>query len=732
MVRGLDSPDPRVAPILFKPVDTGRMALSQSNTSESTTESWKRNSARSLFEEYGIARPSGWLTDEEDLTLSSDGIADPRVRYRICHVCFAHTWRSLCSSCGHRLCEKCHCGTPQRNGPHYAPPSAADESIPAVREVSTLQKSSGEHELMEQAHICSFQQDRIAPAQSTQSKKECPFSYTNQGSGGKASQSPVVGDKVDIPSQSMGQQGHIDYRGVRAYNDPLRRTTQEGHYPCRYSIACASQRTLGNEGEGGSPRVPPLQYHQHGQARALRQTNVSTPASGRQSARDTGLGAGKSSLRSRPSTEYVKPSQPPKVPPGQHIDRHERVRQGTRVTDSINTKDLKHKSTQSSAHVQKLGGGGITTPVKQTATNSAFRGESAPSSRVFSPPCWLKYPSKQAGDAFSRLRHVETKSHGDFSDMRAQAVKGAEIKPKNVVHRTESSRNLYSRVSDCGFAIDKPSGAPPPVALHVTQHQTPELWTDSRADFKSTSQTTHQSPANLKPGPSALATTSARSQRPKAQRDPSSQSLMLPASTLSRRSLDALRQESRPKQEQYIQGPACTGAYQHSPLLTEYMVHEGLPWEENREGETNQASSRLPISPNYDASATPACRYRSQERSQERGIPVFDKASDLELCQPDPILLPNHYCSWKDRYMELTSEIRMLKAEVSTRAAMMGEEVPQFARGEGAATLAEDQEDDIGLEGVTIVMRMRDKDDLVIDADLTYDWESTDDDGSGI
>lgn len=102
--------------------------------------------------------------------------------------------------------------------------------------------------------------------------------------------------------------------------------------------------------------------------------------------------------------------------------------------------------------------------------------------------------------------------------------------------------------------------------------------------------------------------------------------------------------------------------------------------------------------------------------------------------------------------MALASETRVLKAEISARAAAVGEEVPQFAGGSGeeSSTTAAarksgedyhrrhrrrqqhrsgeeygsdihsgDDEDDLGLEGVTIIMHLRDKDDLTIDTDLT-------------
>ncbi|RYP92253.1 hypothetical protein DL770_001672 [Monosporascus sp. CRB-9-2] len=65
-------------------------------------------------------------------------------------------------------------------------------------------------------------------------------------------------------------------------------------------------------------------------------------------------------------------------------------------------------------------------------------------------------------------------------------------------------------------------------------------------------------------------------------------------------------------------------------------------------------------------------------------------------------------------------KIRTLKAEISARAALPGEEISQFAPDHGTAG-DKSQEDDLGLQGVTIVMHMKDKDDLAIDAHLTRD-----------
>ncbi|KAI8634885.1 hypothetical protein F5Y19DRAFT_469935 [Xylariaceae sp. FL1651] len=93
-------------------------------------------------------------------------------------------------------------------------------------------------------------------------------------------------------------------------------------------------------------------------------------------------------------------------------------------------------------------------------------------------------------------------------------------------------------------------------------------------------------------------------------------------------------------------------------------------------------------------------------------------SSEPEIAKPTPIAPPNHECTWKDRYLALTAEIRLLKAEMSTRASLRSSDV--------YATKQEQQDGDFGLQGVTIILHFGDKDDIVINTDLIQGIEPTD------
>ncbi|KAI0435233.1 hypothetical protein F5Y09DRAFT_294084 [Xylaria sp. FL1042] len=92
-----------------------------------------------------------------------------------------------------------------------------------------------------------------------------------------------------------------------------------------------------------------------------------------------------------------------------------------------------------------------------------------------------------------------------------------------------------------------------------------------------------------------------------------------------------------------------------------------------------------------------------------------EQASEPEIAKPTPIAPPNHECSWKERYLDLTAEIRHLKAELSTRASLRSSDI----LGHGYAQ----REDDLDLLEVTIILHFRDRDDIVINTDVVHDAE---------
>ncbi|KAJ3522134.1 hypothetical protein NM208_g12989 [Fusarium decemcellulare] len=85
-----------------------------------------------------------------------------------------------------------------------------------------------------------------------------------------------------------------------------------------------------------------------------------------------------------------------------------------------------------------------------------------------------------------------------------------------------------------------------------------------------------------------------------------------------------------------------------------------------------------------------------------------------EIHNPRPLIPYNHVCAWRTRYMDLSTEIKQLKSEASQVAEGQGTQGVDV----GVGTSFSHKCPDISIEGLTIVMHMRGKDDLVINTDL--------------
>ncbi|RSM03102.1 hypothetical protein CEP52_007580 [Fusarium oligoseptatum] len=92
-----------------------------------------------------------------------------------------------------------------------------------------------------------------------------------------------------------------------------------------------------------------------------------------------------------------------------------------------------------------------------------------------------------------------------------------------------------------------------------------------------------------------------------------------------------------------------------------------------------------------------------------------------EIHNPKPVIPYNHVCAWRTRYMDLSTEVDQLKSEASSRAVVdQATEQPRDQGGVdvGVGTSFSHKCPDIDIEGLTIVMHMRGKDDLVINTKL--------------
>ncbi|KAI1167924.1 hypothetical protein F5B18DRAFT_338629 [Nemania serpens] len=261
---------------LFPPIEpqTVPSALPLSHNTPDT-ERWR--SARDMFVQYDISRPSGWLSD---ISLSGDGNASPRRYCRYCHVCSTPTWAPAhCSSCGHRLCERCACeepgGIPQvhANFSHHPSPTIARDRAQRISvsrpDLESIRRYHQEV-ITSLPTLASPNQGRKDKQHSRSFNLRTDSSWRNaneeHGEDTAFSQvsAPAIRDHLHISGQPSKQMQSRLTRPIKenpfllndrkdkgqetdkemnrtACGDPMCRATHTGHFPFRHSTSCSKR-----------------------------------------------------------------------------------------------------------------------------------------------------------------------------------------------------------------------------------------------------------------------------------------------------------------------------------------------------------------------------------------------------------------------------------------------------------------------------------------------------------
>jgi len=532
-------------------------------------EKWR--SAQDMFTQYNIDKPVGWLSDAEALSLSGDGNASPRSYCRYCHVCSTATWApTFCSSCGHRLCQKCVCEVPgvtaqahanfshhpspaiPRDEPQYLFATKSDvESTQTLHRGRSRRRSAsksrkedhmgpGQRQRPNIRTDCSW---RVTDDNEIESKSpeifECRKTQTTWSAQDNPLRQAQKGMKLDQVSLSTKRRDECD--------DPMCRATHTGHYPYRHSVSCSKH------GSEQSRRLTDLASasHQHDTSNAdmpekKPESDVNAPLSegdtvhrhhsagfhGRhhivehlssavghrahQHLEENNNEEGSKAVSSKTSIEPFTKAQPTSqitpfqwtqesVPQGHPRRSEVYVRPegqpkhlGTRATPSAS--DCRSQNAEVTEGTHEAGRVAVEGERRQMRDdlNLPFRDHDAPKRRLASTPPWLKEPTKQAADATSRLRRVNSKSqeingqeHDFLSETSVENWKGYGTTRSGNAHtgkQPSASRHL-SRSSHELIKVFAPS---PPAALHMTQNQDTSGWPNphdqhrvqSRADDK--------------------------------------------------------------------------------------------------------------------------------------------------------------------------------------------------------------------------------------------------------
>lgn len=136
---------------------------SRSQASSSVNSEVRRKDARDLFEEYGVSRPHGWLSEASSGgNHPSQPVSEPHDA-KLCHSCHLRVPdRKECSSCGHDGCLKC-----TKTSPFKPPPL---EHI--------VESSSTQHERYETVH---HENIHHCPIESVAAAEQTPRHRSNDG-----------------------------------------------------------------------------------------------------------------------------------------------------------------------------------------------------------------------------------------------------------------------------------------------------------------------------------------------------------------------------------------------------------------------------------------------------------------------------------------------------------------------------------------------------------------------
>ena len=508
-----------------------------------------------------------------------------------------------------------------------------------------------------------LQQNVKLSGESFPSLKENPFVVADRGA--KREPKSLEHSHGGTEEGTTGSKKPI-VRHTRGFDDHIYRTTCLGLGTAQRWPAHPFQETKGtsHEKQHSTIHIPSMRIINPGEAEALRPADIAAGSKNRQSAHGTNPKDIDTISSSLPRFDHPKPDQLP-------------------AASSI----LKR--------TERYGGG------DQSVADGSHTKEPAPSGRLFSPPYWLREPRKQAaGDALSQLRHVKTKSHSDFSHVfvRGHAWAREWPRPIDVIRSLDpsSQQNGPHRHTKTGSPpvmaaqaqdspdTNRPAGPSPPTALHVTHHQRRELWMDHHRPHAGRRSASSTSP----PFATALA-------KPRAH-EHADHSLMAPESSILRRSLDSLRQQARSARAQ------------------------------QERQDQHRAASPAPAA----AAPTPTPDVPPPVDEDDSSIHHASIAGDLELRRPDPVVPvttsdSDHTCRWRDRYLVLAAEIRALKAEMASRTEGREQAGGRNGNGNGEEGYQDEDEDDMmGLLGLTIVMRRSgNRRDVVIETDLTRDCE---------
>ncbi|KAF3024307.1 delta subunit of the central stalk of mitochondrial F1F0 ATP synthase, atp16 [Neopestalotiopsis sp. 37M] len=684
------------------------------NSNQMDDSKLKRKSARDLYQEYGISRPPGWLSDEEDSDLARESARKTVTPKQSNIVASRHD-------------------SPTRNvlspelGKTILSGNGQEHISSRLDDVHMEREDNHRHHLVSlhgTPHVAEHLVDR----------------FRNKLQNWSARHSPKL-SKSTTPVHAIAEVSHHEYvEEIMLSGSPT-------HKELNGSITLPNDHT--HHGQLSPLAAPVIQREFH----KLR--HVDSGAFERHASR-TELDQLRHLARSRTTDSTSTQIHTVQQPHVKNATEQARSRHGHEWTESAEKQQ--RGGNADSIKLEKTAAAKITSwqqriddegrDATQAIISTGDEIPTVPRGRLNSPPAWLKSHQKEPSQAWihQKLRHVSSQgSHGAWRSHQPET--DLPRRPKSSTHEDIRRRksqvpvaervkqlqhlDLSRKASDAGISThvedsDNISelhssqtlrehatkrGLRDKTPVPFAQEKSPNLAGEGTSRGKG-SKTRRQ---DLATGPAQHSTQSAREQ------GFNSKHKLATNITATNKRLEQFRRQDEYLQESYRQ--AISKAETELDRLREEN--------KNGKGLIEQASSSRITASGF---STPSqvlqprqlsFNHRRREQASDshtstdiasrrkEALMVIGKGSDLDLHRPSAVAPPTHECSWRDRYMALTAEIRQLKAEMSS--------VTRVLETTEREVMHEDRM--LGIESVTIVMHLKDKDDLVINTDLTQECE---------
>ena len=673
---------------------------------------------------------------------------------RTCHVCLARvsSLRTYCTSCGHPLCKTCTCPIPEgadeahkafedSGGVHLTirdgdtltsynrsvPPSPTKEFANPLEaaEAGThqLDNTGQEDDAGESSrHQESATRPPPKPIGSrTSSVKDNPFIVADRLSGGGPSISKHVKTsqatrRGTAPSDCISRRSDSEHKDEQC-NDPTCRATHPGHRPYRHSVSCSELRSAYSfdETSADNPQQKEHTSHRerdrHDEGEQVQRSrddddSVHEERHDRQGREPVGQ-------RDRREYEYYSERPEPRTHDVRRTETHERYHRHphSHSPDQGPSRHDSHRDRERRAEVEPQ-------------TNRPNR----PRSRIRSPPDWLRgrpdHPDSIStnSDRLDEFQAKRTYPRGGTTHSREQVTSHRPHRPSGLSHRywaneeteEEDFRDVRRRLSPAkprtshqSHYSQLPRDMRAGIAHRDAENSLRKIRSEARLLLSKISEPEDESRENA-----ARRSTSFKDQRPAGLSVPSS--------------VTSLTRDTSPERPRLSAKEKGKGRVNATTVRPSESQRQSKPYHpvtdkdwERRRGRTSKTEG-TPLTSRDKGKAKEVIREQSDVRRSTRASNEQQPAMSR---QPTAETGGEHQCGWKNKYDALKAEVDNSRQGQGSGVVETGSDhqcdwkekylalKPDVEGGQG-------QQDDIGLEGLTIVLHLRGKDDLVINTDL--------------